>query len=107
MLNAENEPFLRHGINTMYVYSSVCQPIRIGGACVPLLKSIWMDSSKSRSHSFGKMCNLVVKNPMYLPLSSTSINTIEINIRSDSGHLIPFVAGSITSITLHFKRTRL
>ena len=106
MLNAENEPFLRHGINTMYVYSSVCQPIRIGGACVPFLKSIWMDSSKSRSHSFGEMRNLVVKNPMYLPLSSTSINTIEVNIRSNSGHLIPFVAGSITSLTLHLKRQR-
>ena len=107
MLNAENEHFLRHGINTMYVYSSICHPIRIGGDCVPLLKSIWLDSSKNRSHSFGEMRNLVVKNPMYLPVSSTSINTIEVNIRSDSGHLIPFIAGSVTSLTLHFKRKRL
>ena len=103
---AENEPFLRHGINAMYVYSSICQPIRVGDICAPLLKSIWLDSGKIQTHVFGETCNVVVKNPMYLPLSSTSINVIEVNIRSDSGHLIPFVAGSVTSLTLHFKKNK-
>ena len=50
MLVAENVPFLRHGINTMYVYSSICQPVCVGGVCVPLLKSIWLDSSESFKH---------------------------------------------------------
>ena len=106
VLFAESEPYLRHGINSMYVYSSIVQPIRVGNVCVPLLKSVWLDrgGGKNTSHSFGEVCNITVKNPMYLPVSSTSINSIEVNIRSDSGRLIPFVEGSITSLTLHFKR---
>ena len=38
---AEAEPYLRHGINNIYVCSSICQPIRVGEVCVPFLKSIW------------------------------------------------------------------
>ena len=106
VLFAESEPYLRHGINSMYVYWSIVQPIRVGNVCVPLLKSVWLDrgGGKNTSHSFGEVCNIRVKNPMYLPVSSTSISSIEVNIRSDSGRLIPFVEGSITSLTLHFKR---
>lgn len=107
---AEGVPYLRHGINTMYIYSSICQPIRVGSVCVPLLKSVWLEPNRNngnnQSHAFGEVCNIVIKNPMYLPLSSTSINAIEVNIRSDSGRLIPFIGGSITSLTLHFKRQR-
>ena len=39
-LMAESQPYLRHGINNIYVYSSICQSIRVGEVCVPLLKSI-------------------------------------------------------------------
>jgi hypothetical protein len=39
-----------------------------------------------------------------LPISNTTINTIEINIRDDSGRVIPFDEGSVTSLTLHFKQ---
>ena len=103
-LKAERQPFLRHGINSMYIYSSVCRPIRVGETCVPLLKSLWLGGSDVNSRTFGEVRNIVVKNPMYIPLSSTSINSIEVNIRADSGRLIPFVEGSVTSLTLHFKR---
>ena len=103
-LQAESVPYLRHGINNIYVYSSICQPVRVGEVCVPLLKSVWLDTSSVRSNVFGEVRHVVVKNPMYLPLSSTSINSIEVNIRSDSGHLIPFVEGSTSVLTLHFKR---
>ena len=106
VLRAERPPFLRYGINNMYIYSSVCRSIRVGETHVPLLKSLWLDNDDSRSRAFGEVRNIVVKNLMYIPLSSTSINTIEVNIRSDSGELVPFVAGSVTSLTLHFKRQR-
>ena len=106
VLRAERPPFLRYGINNMYIYSSVCRPIRVGETRVPLLKSLWLDNDVNKSRAFGEVRNIVVKNPMYIPLSSTSINTIEVNIRSDSGELVPFVVGSVTSLTLHFKRQR-
>lgn len=102
-VNAEYEPYVRHGINNLYIYASICQPIRVGGVCVPLLKSVWIDVNK-REYKVGEVRNLVVKNPMYLPVSASSINDIEINIRSDSGRLVPFIDGSTTSLTLHFKK---
>ena len=106
VISARREPFLRYGINNMYIYSSICRPIRVGETCVPLLKSLWINGENNNKRSFGEIRNIVVKNPMYIPLSSASINTVEVNIRSDSGDLIPFVAGSVTSLTLHFKRKK-
>jgi hypothetical protein len=100
---AEHSPQLDRGINNLYIYSSICAPIQVGDVRVPLLKSVWLDINK-RVSKFGEMKHLDVKNPMYVPINNSSINSVEINIRADSGQLIPFVEGSVTSITLHFKK---
>ena len=98
-------PYLKGGINNMYIYSSICQPIQVGSTRVPLLKSIWLDNKKNDGRAnFGEVRNITTKNPMYIPISASSINSIEINIRSDSGRLFPFSDGAVTSLTLHFKR---
>lgn len=100
---AEHSPQLARGINNMYIYSSVCEPIHVGSEKVPLLKSIWIDVAK-RDYKFGEVCDVVIKNPMYVPVAARSINSIETNIRTDSGRLVPFISGSVTSLTLHFKK---
>ena len=103
VLTGNFPPSLKSGINHLYIYASICKPIQVGGVQVPLLKSIWMDGTW-KNFEQGDLCNVVMKNPMYIPLCTSSINTIEVNIRSDSGELIPFIDGSITSLTLHFKK---
>ena len=100
---AEFPPQLNRAINNINIYASVCEPIRVGGALVPLLKSLWIDVNK-RAYEIGEMYNVAIKNPMYLPISASVINNVEINIRTDSGQLIPFFPGAVTSLTLHFKR---
>lgn len=105
---AEHLPQLRRGFNRLYIYASCCAPIRVGDVLVPLLRSVFVDNDdddhdNDRSN-FGKIKNFIIKHPMYLPISSTTINTIEINIRDDSGRVIPFDEGSVTSLTLHFKQ---
>jgi len=100
-------PYWRGGLNNMYIYASICQPIQVGDKRVPLLKSIWLDNNKYVDNvNFGEVRNITSKTPMYLPISSSSINSIEINIRSDSGRLFPFCDGAVTSVTLHFKKTK-
>ena len=104
---AQHKVQLHRAINNIYVYGSICKPIHVGGAMVPLLKSVWLDVDKNISNeqqSFGKIIHVDVKNPMYLPVAHLNAQSIEINVRSDSGYLIPFTAGSVTSVTLHFKR---
>ena len=74
----------------------------MGGHMVPLLKSIWLDGEK-KSYSHGEIINYIVANPMYLPVASTSINSVEVDIRNVFGKYIPFPETAVTSITLHFK----
>jgi hypothetical protein len=95
---AENQAYREKTTNLMYIYSSLVDPILVGGVYVPLLRSIWVDSK------YGDMVHKNVKNKMYLPVSSTSINNIEIQIRNDAGELISFPYGSKTTLTLHLKR---
>ena len=40
---AEFPPQLNRGIDHLYIYSSVCEPIQVGDSRVPLLKSIWLE----------------------------------------------------------------
>ena len=100
---ATHPPQMNRGINNIYVYVSICEPIHVGGVMVPLLKSIWLDVGK-KEYSFGEKYCVVIKNPMYLPVAGSSINSIETNIRTDSGQLIPFAEGSVTSLTFHLKK---
>ena len=103
VLFATHSPVYNIGINHLYIYTSICRPINVGGSMVPLLKSVWLDGEK-RDYSHGEIINVTLSNPMYIPLASTSINSIEVNIRNDYGKFIPFPEGAVTSLTLHFKR---
>lgn len=100
---ADYEPQMKRGVNNMYIYANICQPIQVGDVRVPLLKNLWLDVQK-REYNFGEVCSKIIRNPMYIPVASTSINSIEVNIRSDSGRLFPFIEGAVTSLTLHFKK---
>ena len=42
----------------------------------------------------------------YVPVQWKQFSTIEINIRDDTGHPVPFQRGEV-SLTLHFRRKRL
>lgn len=96
-----HKPLLLGGIRQLYIYSSIVEPILVGDVRVPLLRSIWVDSNK---HSFGDVVHVRLDSPMYLPVSTSSINRIEVNIRDDSGKLVKFPYGSKTSLTLHFRQ---
>ena len=93
-------PKIKNRYNQVYIYASIIDPILVGGVHVPLLKSVWIDS-KYRN---GDIINGVMKHPMYLPTSLNTISNVEVNIRSDSGELLPFPYDSKSSLTLHFRQ---
>ena len=101
-ITADFRPQLFNGINHMYVYASVCAPIQVGNVRAPLLKTIWLNSSNK--FALNEMKHIQYIKGMYIPVSSNNFNSIEINIRLDSGELIPFSHGAITSLVLHFKK---
>ena len=87
-----NRPF-----KTAYVYTNVIEPVVVGDSKVCLLRSVEMDSNG------GDVVHRVFATPIYLPLQTKNFDTIEINIMSDEGELLPFLRGSST-VVLHFKR---
>lgn len=95
-------PQMNRGNTNMFIYASICKPIHVGHSLVPLLKNIHIDISND--FQLGSSRNYTVINPMYVPVASTSFNSIEINIRNDVGALLTFPSGSITTITVHFKK---
>ena len=93
-------PRLAKAYNQIYIYSSVTEPILVGGVNVPLIRNIYVENK----YDIGDLVHDTVDNIMYLPVSSTSINNIEVELRNDSGELINFPYGSKTCLTLHFKK---
>ena len=96
------QPELYQGITHMYIYASVCSPIQVGNIRAPLLKTVWIEPSKR--FAINEVRHIEFENKMHVPVSTNTFNSIEVNIRLDSGELIPFNTGSITSLTLHFKK---
>lgn len=94
----------------LYIYSDICEPILVGGIRAPLLRNVYLElkengGSGGSRNRVGEICHVSIKNPMYIKTFASSINSIEVHVRADSGQLIPFSAGSVTILTLHFKRT--
>lgn len=92
---------LNKAFNQIYIYSSIVEPILVGSDRVPLLRSVWIDSTLAK---YGQPISYTPKHLMYLPISSTCINKIEVNIRDDSGAPILSSFGAKTILTLHFKK---
>ena len=103
---AEYVPQINRGVDHMYIYASCCANVRVGDVQVPLLRNFFIEDNEREpfENPFGKTRNFIVRNPMYMPLASNSINSIEINIRDDSGRLIVFDEGAKSSLTLHFRK---
>ena len=100
---SKEPPQLHRGVMNMYIYASICQPIYVGHTLVPLLKNVFVDSSDDNKRA-GHAINSVIYNPMYIPVASTSFNSIEINIRNDAGKVVTFPNGATSILTIHFKK---
>ena len=94
---------LNLGVQYVYIYSSVSAPMNVGGEMVPLLRSVCLDGKHSEL-PHGQIINHIMEHPMYVPVVQSIINSVEFNIRTNSGEFVPFGAGAVTTLTLHFKK---
>ena len=94
------KPELINLFNPYFIYTSITEPILVGGVNVPLLRSIWVETK----YNLGYVVHETIENLIYVPVSSNSINNIEVQIRDDSGQFIKFPYGSKLSLTLHFRK---
>jgi hypothetical protein len=81
------------------VYCSIVKPIITGNVQTNLLRQVEIP----RKIKFGEQCLLRFPKPFYHSIVSHEFETIEIDIKDDSGETIPFDFGRST-VTLHFRK---
>jgi hypothetical protein len=101
-IKGNEAPHLSRGALNMFIYASICEPVFVGHVLAPLLKHVFIEAAKDNGTTIARNC--VIIHPMYIPVATISLNDIQINIRDEVGRLFPFPRGSITTLTLHFKK---
>ena len=97
-MSAKNAPNNRRGIHNLFIYSNICEPVRVGNSHVPLLRTV-----NFKRGTFGETVDIIYNNPIYTNVSKSFIDSIEILIMDDMGRKIPFEEGK-TIVTLQFRR---
>ena len=87
------------GVNSLYVYCPLVEPRMVGDAQVPLLRIVPVAGRD------GEMMTRAFDHIQYCPLVLRRFQTVEIDIRDDTGVKIPFERGRVV-VTLHCRRRK-
>lgn len=86
--------------SAFFIYTDLCETHVTGDVQTPLLRVV---PTNLDNYSYGSMRLQSFSAPKYVSLLKPNFETIEIDIRDDTGEHIPFDHGTLT-VTLHFKR---
>ena len=87
------------GFNTLYIYSDIVQQSCVGDAFAQLLRAIPVDNKENWDMPVSNVYN----KPHLYPIQSRNFNTIEIDVKDDTGSTVHFEKGKLI-VTLIFKR---
>lgn len=87
------------GHYSLFVYSDIVKPTHVGDSFTQFLGMVEIPNDIA----FGKQIVIKYSNPIYVPLLLNEFDTIEIDIKNDSGETIPFKFGRV-HIILHFRK---
>ena len=96
---AERAVDLEHSFHDLYVYCDMIQSQYVGDALVPLLRIVPVEGKD------GERISKSFIRPQYLPVSRKQFESIEANIKRDTGESVPFEFGRVL-LTLHFRQSR-
>lgn len=85
--------------SNMYVFISVIENQIVGHSRVPLLRTVPITTDAK----FGSMSVFKCEHPIYHAVSTKSFGDLEINIKTDTGHPMPFVTGT-SILVCHFRQ---
>ena len=91
---------ITRGFNAMYVNCNVCSPQIVGDVYAPLLRCVPVQGER------GEHVMKTYSDPHYIPVADRQVDVIEINIRDDTGALVPFTSGKVVC-KLHFRQRTL
>ena len=96
---AEQPYDLSGGYHSLFVYCNIVKPSYVGNSFTQLLRLVEIPSDKK----FGDQVLITYPSTYYIPLLTQEFETIEIDIKSETGETVPFEFGR-SIITLHFRR---
>ena len=97
----EVAPCLYNGITSLMFLTNIVEPSMVGGGYERVLKTVHINPGE---YDFGEVVSHSFQTPMYRKVALASINTIEIMVKTPNKTPAPFVYGSHTAVTLHFKK---
>ena len=86
-------------VTSLFVYCDILEHVPIGDVKAPLLRTVGVNGK------FGEIVRCIFDKPLYVPVQKKNFESIEIDIRTDTGDRVPFESGK-SSVTLHFKLSK-
>jgi hypothetical protein len=87
-------------LNQIYVYCNIVEPQLVGDSRSSLLRMVHVNKTGYDYNAF----NVVYfENPHYVPVLIQDFETIEIDLRDDTGGPVPFVHGT-SCVKVHFRK---
>ena len=86
-------------LNSLYVYCPLIEPRMVGNAQVPLLRIVPVEGRD------GEMVTRVFDPIQYCTLVQRRFQDIEIDIRDDTGNIVPFERGRVV-VTVHCRKKK-
>ena len=80
---------MEHSFHDLYVYCDIIQSQYAGDALVPLLGIVPVEGKD------GERISKSFIRPQYLPVSGKQFESIEVNIKRDTGESVPFELGKV------------
>ena len=90
---------VHQGFYSLYVYCNLAKPCPVGDTEVPLLRIVPVEGKD------GEMVTKTYQTIQYVPMCLQSFETVEVDIRKDTGAKVPFERGKLV-VTLHLRRRR-
>lgn len=87
--------------NQIYVYCDLVEPQLVGDTMAALLRIV---NVSKNLYVYGSYMTVSFENPHYVPLLRHEFETIDIDLRDDTGFKIPFQFGT-SCVKLHFRRS--
>lgn len=84
----------------MFVYCDLVEPQAVGDVLSPLMRIVNITAD---NYNYGSHKDVIFSPPHYIPVMRREFENVEIDIRTDSGELMPFEFGTL-SLKLHFKK---
>lgn len=89
---------LSRGISSIFIYCDLCTPQRVGNTVAPLLRNVAFNNTK-----YGEIIQKTYSNPIYIPVTKSFVDNVQITLCDSTGEIVPFVEG-LTTCILHFRR---